>query len=79
MRVSGIQAPFYPRTCRAWSTGTELAFHAYSRNATHEEVAVGKNFGGGALIAVALFMLVGYLRSGVDPWAPATVLALRRG
>ncbi|MBM3274381.1 MAG: hypothetical protein FJZ00_04470 [Candidatus Sericytochromatia bacterium] len=37
---------------------------------------MGKKFGGGALIAVALFMLVGFLRSGVDPWAPATVLAL---
>jgi len=37
---------------------------------------MGKIAGGTALIAVALFMVVGFLRAHVDAWAPATLLAL---
>jgi hypothetical protein len=35
--------------------------------------------GGGALLLVALFMLIGFLRADVDPYAPATLLALLIG
>lgn len=40
---------------------------------------MGRLFGGGALLLVALFMLSGFLRSDVDPSAPATFLALLIG
>ncbi len=36
----------------------------------------GKVLGGGALVLLALFMVAGFLRSAVNPWAPATLLAL---
>ena len=39
-------------------------------------MANGKLFGGGALLVVALFMLLGLLRSGLNPWSPATFLAV---
>ena len=40
---------------------------------------MGRLFGGGALLLVALFMLIGFLRSDVDPSAPATFIALLIG
>lgn len=40
---------------------------------------MGKLIGGGALLLVALSMLVGFLRADVDPSAPATILALLIG
>lgn len=40
---------------------------------------MGKLIGGGALLLVALLMLVGFLRADVDPSAPATILALLIG
>ncbi len=36
----------------------------------------GKLYGGGALVAIALFMVLGFLRSHVNPWAPATLVAV---
>lgn len=37
---------------------------------------MGKLWGGGALILVSLFMVLGFLRAEVDPGAPATIVAL---
>jgi hypothetical protein len=40
---------------------------------------MGRLFGGGALLLVALFMIIGFLRSDVDPSATATLIALLIG
>lgn len=40
---------------------------------------MGKLLGGVALLAVALFMVAGFLRADVDPLAPATLIALLIG
>ena len=37
---------------------------------------MGKLWGGGALLALALFMVAGFLRSGADPFALTTLFAL---
>lgn len=39
-------------------------------------MANGKLVGGGALLVLALFMFLGFIRSHVNPWAPATLLAV---
>ncbi len=40
------------------------------------EVRNGKAVGGGALLLVAGLMLWGFFRSGLNPWAPATFIAI---
>ncbi len=40
------------------------------------KVRNGKAFGGGALLLVAGLMLWGFFRSGLNPWAPATLIAV---
>ncbi|MCG8467137.1 MAG: hypothetical protein MJB57_02875 [Gemmatimonadetes bacterium] len=37
---------------------------------------MGKLWGGSALLAVAMFMVIGFLGASVDPSAPATIVAL---
>ncbi|MBI6545417.1 MAG: hypothetical protein HY692_01400 [Cyanobacteria bacterium NC_groundwater_1444_Ag_S-0.65um_54_12] len=44
----------------SWPGGTEM----------------GKALGGGGLVLLAFLMLSGFLRSHVNPWAPATLIAL---